>query len=84
MSLPVTLPANTLSIYGHGSINGIVVTSSGYQFGIIDQMYFGAQVSLVGQSVLFKVSDSIGLTYLSSPYFLVPEENIVLTENILS
>lgn len=84
MSLPAKLPPSTISIYGYQSLNGITPQQAGYQFGIIDQMYYGAQNDWVGQSVLFKLSNSLQLKHSGNVYFLIQEENIVLTENVES
>ena len=81
MSLPAILPANTVSIYGYQSLQGISSVAQGFQFGIIDQMYFGAQSDLVGQSVLFRLDKSLQLNYDNATYFLIQEEDIILTEN---
>lgn len=83
MSLPVILPANTVSIYGYGSLQSITAGNR-FQFGIIDQMYFGAQVDLTGQSVMFNLDNSIRVNYSNSVYFLIPEQDIIFTENIPS
>lgn len=80
MSLPVTLPANTISIYGASSTQGITTAAAGFQFGVVNQMYFGAQVDLTGQSVMFKNSNSIIIRYDNNPYYLIPEQDIIFTE----
>lgn len=85
MSLPVILPPNTVSVYGHVSLQGITSDiKDSLQFGIVDQIPSGAANGLIGQSVLFKVDNAIRLNYNNSQYFLIQQGDIILTENVPS
>lgn len=81
--LPVYLPPNTLAIYGHGSIYGVSTNAKGYLFGQVKQMYFGAQNNIENKSVLFNSYKALAIKYSGTPYFLIQEEDIILTEKDL-
>lgn len=81
-SLPVRLNSGIVSIYGSPSIMGILTNDNNLQFGSINQLPNSIAGSYsVDQSVMFKVSDATVVTYGSIPYFLLPEEKIILIEN---
>ena len=82
MSIPAYLPPNTISVYGYHSVNNISMVRSGYIFGTVNQMYFGAEEDLTGKSVLFKANDAIPqVRYNNTPYYLIQQEEIILIEN---
>lgn len=78
MSLPARLSPNILSIYGQRKVGGGITAAKGYQFGTVDQMY-GGQAYFIGQSVMFKSDKAIQVRYGNAPYFLIQEQDIVLT-----
>ncbi|HEY8659882.1 MAG TPA: hypothetical protein VIM07_04405 [Chitinophagaceae bacterium] len=81
-SLPVILGSGIVSIYGAPSVNGILTNDVNLQFGIINQFpNSGAGTFSINQSVMFRLSDAEVITYGSIPYFLLPEDKIILTEN---
>lgn len=85
MSLPCRLYPGYASIYGAQSITGIVPKQGGLQFGTIDQIYDNVPGTVsIGQSVLFKYEDCVMVDYQGTQYFLLPEQKIILIENILS
>jgi hypothetical protein len=85
MSLSARLNQGYLSIYGTISLTGI---SSGtpnpiYQFGLIDQKWDSQPgTTSVGETVMFKTSDSLAVIYQGTQYLLIPEEKIILIEQI--
>lgn len=82
MSLPARLYPGYISIYGAGSVNGITRTTDAYQFGVIEQMWPDSEGTLsIGQSVLYKVADTIQVIYDSTTYYLTKETNIILIES---
>lgn len=81
MPLPVSLQPNIVSIYGMASIYGIRVGGSNYRFGVVNQIY--GEGDLVGRSVMFKMSNNVQVRYSNTPYFLIPQDDIVFIENEL-
>lgn len=87
MSLPVKLGIGQLSIYGGGSTQNLFQsppeTNPAVRFGIVNAAfnYYG-NVS-VGQSVMYKIEDSIPVFYgaENTQYFIVSETKIILIEN---
>lgn len=84
MSLPARLYPGYLSIYGAKSVNGIV-PSGGFQFGRVNQIYDSIPDTVsINQSVMFRSIDSIIVTYSGIQYFILPENKIILIEEILT
>ena len=83
--IPARLYNGYLLIYGAPSISGIVPNLSGYQFGLVNQIFdnIPGDVSL-NQSIMFKYDDSITVTYNGQQYFLLQEQKVILIENPLS
>jgi len=83
--IPARLYNGYLLIYGAPSITGIVPNSSGFQFGLVNQIYdnVSGDVSL-NQSIMFRYDDSITVTYDGQQYFLLEEQKVILIENPLS
>ena len=85
MALPVKLGPGMLSIYGDGSINGIMVVkdSANVVFGVINDAYYIQGGYTVGQSVLYNRNDSVEIMYDNTSFYIVPSDKIVLVENPL-
>lgn len=82
--LPCRLYPGYVSIYGAKSINNITAPQ-GFQFGKVNQIYDNVPGTVsVDQSVLFRNDESIIVAYSGAQYFLIPENKIVLIEDILS
>lgn len=84
MSLPVRLGVGLVSIYGAGSINGIINTGqeSGIRYGIVNAMYNQYGKTAIGQSVMYNAEDVIAHTfYVDAPYFILPEDKIISVED---
>lgn len=87
MPINATLYPGVVSIYGSGnsaSIQGFVPPTSNFLFGVVDQTWGSmADVAAVGRSVMFKSEDVIGIIVSSNwPYTLIPENKIILIEDI--
>lgn len=79
--LPVILSPNLVSIYGHVGWRGVrVLGNIPHQYGIVEGMYFGAEEDLTGQSVLFRLDKATMVEYNDAPYFLLQQQDIILTE----
>lgn len=80
--IPARLFPNYAAIYGSASTQGITYNDPNLQFGIVSQIA-GDLPYLVseGQSVLFRISDSLQITASSYTYFLVEEQKIILVED---
>ena len=81
-TFPFNLKPNYVSIYGASSIQGINPINPQMQFGLVEQIS-GAlpNVVAVGDSVMFRVDDANVVEYNGNQYFLVQEQNIILTED---
>lgn len=81
--LPGRVAPGLVSIYGAASIYGLTSFDQNLQFGVISEEYWIPVTYNVGDSVLFKVSDSSTIYYGGVPYFLVEESKILYKENSL-
>ena len=81
--IPATFPAGYLSIYGTQSIQGFTLpTGSPYSFGVINQMSGdGGGLFSLGRNVMFPYRNSTAVIYGGQEYYLVPQSDIILTEN---
>lgn len=84
--LSAILGPGLVSIYGAGSntstVTGMIVPSSEYFFGVIDQTWNGVPGNVsVGQSVLFQEKDVFTrLVYDNTTYTLIGEDKVILIE----
>lgn len=80
--IPARLFPNYAAIYGSATTQGISFQDNNLQFGTVSQIS-GDLPYLVseGQSVLFKISDSLQITSGLYTYFLVEEQKIILVED---
>jgi len=82
MSLPVQLSVGQVSIYGLGSINGIVSDNIQLKYGRVDQMYNQFGNVSVGSSVFYNEKDVEALVnFDNTVYRVINEEKIIYIEN---
>lgn len=85
MSLPVKLKYGYVSIYGAGSVNEMILPNQSenttFSFGVIDQRFEDQSGYSVGDSVLYNRNDAIGILYVDTTFYVIPEEKIILLEN---
>lgn len=81
MSLPCRLYPGIISVYGAGSVNGLITEKM--QFGLVDQMYDDSPNTIsIGDSVMFKLDKAEIVTYGNIVYFLINQSDIKLIETI--
>jgi hypothetical protein len=83
MSLPVRLAQGMVSIYGANESDNNIKAPKDYRFGIVNETWNNlSTVAAVGQSVLFKIDESVPLNYSNTQYWIVDENKIILIEDI--
>lgn len=80
-TLPCKLSNGILSIYGSSSIQGMVANNN-MVFGIVNQAYYSPVIDLIGQSVMFKKEDATPIVFGAFQYYLLPEQKVILIEDI--
>ena len=78
--IPATLQGNYISVQGGGSVQS-TTTQSDVEFGVITSVYNGAWYTKVGDSVMFKVKDTIPVSQGGNSYLLIKECDLILVEN---
>lgn len=82
MSLPVRLAEGMISIYGVNQSNNSLKVNKTYRFGKVSKTWDNrSTVAAVGQSVLFKLDDSVPVNYSGTDYWIVEEDKIILIED---
>lgn len=87
MSLAAYLNPGLLVLYGIGTAagaTGIIPPSEEFKFGIVDNVGTNPSGAVsAGQSVMFRDKDIVAiLSFNNWQYTLLPEDKIILTENI--
>lgn len=84
-TLPLTLKPNYVSIYGHGSYQGFELQNPLLQFGSVNQIYDTLpNLVAIGDSVMFRLDDSIPFNYNGIQYYILPETKVILVEDPVS
>jgi co-chaperonin GroES (HSP10) len=86
-NLPARLAPGWASIYGVNTTQGINSKDTDLQFGQIIQLANGEETVdtvSVGQSVMFRLSDTKQVQYGSYYYYLMEQQKIILIENELT
>ncbi len=80
MALPIRLYGNFISVKGAASIQGLLVSDSDLQFGVVSGVPKKTREAKKGDSVLFRASQAVMIKG-DTDYFLVKDTDIILIEN---
>ena len=85
MGLPINIQPDYILLYGAPSIQSITpLYPKEYQFGAVIQTYGNPPIQVnEGQSVFFRIADSVEINFSASLYSLLPANKIIFIEDIL-
>jgi hypothetical protein len=83
MGLPINIQPDYILLYGTPSLQNIApVDIKEYQFGTVIQTYGNSPIAVnLGQSVFFKIKDSVPVVFSASIYNVLPSNKIIFIED---